>query len=209
VAIRLDVADLLRSSRCALVFTTLFVVASSVVDALDPVRHTAVLAWASTDLVNLGSHPVGALVASAFLAETDVASLAALAVIGLVAAGQALGPLRLALLVTVTHVVATLVSEGVLAHQVAIGVLAPDQRLIVDIGPSYVIAPALAVGIVYGRWPGRIASLVGFVAFAPHLFGGLFHLEVGAVGHTTAILVGLLLAWPLRRSRRRRTRPGQ
>lgn len=54
------------------------------------------------------------------------------------------------------------------------------------------VAPALVVGIVYGRGWGRVLCGLAFALLAPNLFGGLLQLDVSAVGHTTAILVALL-----------------
>ena len=66
-------------------------------------------------------------------------------------------------------------------------------RLAVDVGPSYVVAPALVLGLLLGpTLVGRAAAGLGFALLAPHLFGGLRHLEVSSVGHVVAI--GLALA---------------
>jgi membrane protease YdiL (CAAX protease family) len=51
------------------------------------------------------------------------------------------------------------------------------------------------VGIAYGRWPGRIASGIAFVLVAPHLFTGLRQLDVGPVGHCSAIVIGVVFGF--------------
>ena len=52
---------------------------------------------------------------------------------------------------------------------------------------------ALVAGTGYARWPGRVLCAAGFAVLAPSLFGGLFRLEVSAVGHVCAIVVALAL----------------
>jgi len=190
--------------RTALAYASLFgVVATAVASRPAPVRD-AWLAWASTDLVNLGDHPLRCLVTSAFVADGDVLALTALALIGLGAAGQALGDLRLAALLASTHVLGTLVSQSVLAQQIRLGDAPASARSMIDVGPSYVVAPALVLGIVLGSNRGRVASGLGFAALAPHLFGGLTRLDVPAVGHVVAIGTALIAGPALRRDRQRR-----
>jgi hypothetical protein len=166
-----------------------------------PVRQ-AWLGWASTDLVNLADHPVASMIISAFVDDSDFLAWIGLGLIGLVAAGHTLGNLRCAVLVTVAHVVATAVSEGVLAVRIALGAVPPSERVTLDIGPSYVVVAALSAAMAYGNWPMRIASGVAFALLAPHLFGGLGRLDVGPVGHCCAIVIGLVGGWFLHRGRR-------
>ncbi|OLB80905.1 MAG: hypothetical protein AUI14_05210 [Actinobacteria bacterium 13_2_20CM_2_71_6] len=97
------------------------------------------------------------------------------------------------------HVLGTVISEGILWYRVAHGAL-PDSYLhIRDVGPSYVVAAALVAGIAYATWPGRVLCAIGFLIVAPDLFGGLFQLEVSAVGHVcamaTALGVGAVFAY--------------
>jgi hypothetical protein len=124
--------------------------------------------------------------------DGTVVSWVVLALVGLTAAGEALGNVRLAALLAGGHVLATLVSEAVLDAQVRAGTAPVTARFVVDVGPSYVVAPALVLGLVHGRGVGRVASGLGFALLAPHLFGGLARLEVSAVGHVVAIGLALL-----------------
>ena len=126
-----------------------------------------------------------------------------LSAIGLAVTGQVLGNGRLAALVAGTHVIGTLVSESVLELRIRAGTASPTQRLIVDVGPSFVVAPALVVGIVHGRGWSRVLCGLAFALLEPNLFDGLLQLDVSAVGHATAIVVALLAAPALVR-----TRPG-
>jgi hypothetical protein len=152
------------------------------------------VAYLSTNLVNLADHPVRSLVGSAFVTDDGtVASWVVLAFVGLATAGDALGNVRLAALLAGGHVLGTLVSEAVLGVQVRAGVMPVAARSIVDVGPSYVVAPALVLGLLLGRTlVGRAASGLGLALLAPHLFGGLLRLEVSSVGHVVAIGVALL-----------------
>jgi hypothetical protein len=100
-------------------------------------------------------------------------------------------------------VVGTLVSQGILAYRVHSGAAPASDRYLIDVGASYVVVCALAAGIAYGTWLGRVLSAVGFLLVSPNLFGGLPSLEVSSVGHVCAILVALGLGWPLWRSARR------
>ncbi|GAB2587578.1 rhomboid-like protein [Microlunatus antarcticus] len=170
-----------------------------------PVRD-AWVAYLSTNLANLADHPVRALVGSAFVTDDGtVVSWVVLAVVGLTAAGDALGNVRLAALLAGGHVLATLVSENVLAAQVRAGSMPTTARFLVDVGPSYVVAPALALGLLLApTLVGRAASGLGLALLAPHLFGGLTRLEVSSVGHVVAIGLALLAGPTLAADRRAR-----
>ena len=69
-----------------------------------------------------------------------------------------------------------------------------DTRIL-DVGPSYVVVSAIAVAVLYGSWPARVAAAADFAALVlvGHIFGGLTALDVAAVGHLTAITVAILL----------------
>jgi hypothetical protein len=161
------------------------------------------LDWASTNLANAPDHPIGALVVSAFLTEGDVVGWLVLSLVALGCLGHVLGAWRTAVLVSAAHVIGTVLSEGIVAYRIGTGALPDAYRHIRDVGPSYVVVAALVAGIAYGRWPGRLLCAGGFVILAPSLFGGLFQLEVSAVGHVSAILVAVPLGGLLRRARLR------
>lgn len=195
-----------QTSITAVTYVGLFALTNWVVRTRPSSTQRAFMNWASTDLVNLRAHPVGAMVVSAFVDDSNILEWIALGLIGLVCAGHTLGNLRCVAVCTVAHVVGTLVSEGILATRIADGAVPVSQRTILDIGPSYVVVAGMIVGIAYGRWPARIASAVAFALLSPHLFGGLTHLGVGAVGHCTVIVVSLAMGYVLQRSRRHQRR---
>ncbi|MGW3208402.1 rhomboid-like protein [Streptomyces sp. NPDC001135] len=164
----------------------------------------AVNAWASTNLANMGDHPVEALIASAFLFGADPwACLRSIALAGAMLAFLVIrfGNMRAVALIAAGQVLGTLVSEGLLAARIAAGQADPALRATLDVGPSYVIVAALAAVVAAGarRWH-RWTALAALAVRAPHITSGLTTLGVTPVGHVTALSTGLLLAWGLRSS---------
>ena len=171
----------------------------------------AVNAWASTNLANMGDHPVEALIASTFLFGADPwASLRGIAFAGVMLALLVIrfGNMRAVALIAAGQVLGTLVSEGLLAARIAAGQADPALRATLDVGPSYVIISALAAVAVAGtrRWH-RWTALAALVMRVPHITNGLTTLEVTPVGHVTALSTGMLLAWALRSSGARHRYP--
>jgi hypothetical protein len=163
------------------------------------------LDWASTNLANLRHRPVAAMVVSAFLAEDDRIAWVLLALTGIAATGWILGAWRTAVLLGAAHVVATLISEGVLALRIAAGAVPAAQEHIRDVGPSYVVIAALTAGLLYGTWPWRVPCAIGFALMAPGSFGGLPRLELAAMGHVCAVLIAAGLGLVMVRRRRAAT----
>ncbi|MGW1746983.1 rhomboid-like protein [Streptomyces sp. NPDC002092] len=164
----------------------------------------AVNAWASTNLANMGDHPVEALITSAFLFGPDPwACLRSIALTGAMLAFLVIrfGNLRAVALVAAGQVLGTLVSEGLLAARISAGQADPALRTTLDVGPSYVIVSALAAVVAAGarQWH-RWTALAALVVRAPHIMSGLTALGVTPVGHVTALSTGMLLAWGLRSS---------
>lgn len=167
--------------------------------------QAAVLAWASTNVHNLARDPVGSMIASAFFPTGALLAWPVLIALAMFGANAVLGNWRTAVTCAAGHVIGTLVSEGVLAYQITHGTRPTADRFITDVGPSYVVVTAIAVGLLWGRWPVRCAAaldLAGLV-FIGGIFSGLGHLSVAAVGHATALFTGCtlgsLLAWQRRR----------
>jgi hypothetical protein len=191
-----------RRLGVALAYTIVFVIVDLIFRTRSATGQAAWLNWASTNLANLPHHPIGSLVASAFVAEGDPFRWAALALVGLGVVNWSLGNWRTAVLVTTAHVVGTVISQGILWYRIVAGYEPVDQRHIIDVGPSYVVACALVAGITYGPRAGRLPAGLGFVLLLPSLFGGLSTLEVSSVGHLCSVLIGLVLGWPLWRAAR-------
>jgi len=204
-------ARILRSSVTAVCFAGTLGVTLTLLHLVTPPVRDGWLAWSSTNLVNLADHPVGAMIASAFLAQSNSTAWIALSLISLAVIGRVLGNVRAAVLVAAAHIGATAVSEGILWYRIGRGLEPVAARHVIDVGPSYVVIGALAAGIAYGTWPGRLVSVVGFALLAPQVFLGLTQWELSSVGHACSVVIGLTLGCPLRlwRGRRgRRSEPG-
>jgi hypothetical protein len=179
-------------------FSGLLVIVS-LVDLANPARtRHAWREWASTNLTNLGHHPLASLVFSAFLPDGDTLVWIVLSLVGLAATGWVLGSARTALLAVTAHLLGTLVSQGILAWRIAAGAAPQQARHIVDVGPSYIVVCALVAAIAYSTWPGRLLSAAGFALIAPYLFYGLGDWGVAEVGHACAVVVGLVLGYLVR-----------
>ncbi|HEV7899270.1 MAG TPA: rhomboid-like protein [Planosporangium sp.] len=182
----------------AFVATTLFF------RTLPPAARTAWLGWTSTNLVNLHDHPLPALVVSGLFTEGGLTSWVLTAIIGLGVTNWALGNWRTATLVVGAHVGGTLISQGILAYRITAGLAPASDRYIIDVGPSYVVACALAAGAVYGLGAQRLPAVGGFALFAPNSFLGLPTLQVASVGHLCSVIIAVVAGWPLWRSARAR-----
>jgi len=198
---------LLGRYAVAWLYLAAFVIAEVAYAALPPHNQSAVLQWASTNVVNLRHDPVGSLAASMFIPPAFGTSWPALIALALFGANRVLGNWRTAVVCAAGHVIGTLVSEGIVDYRVTHGLLPASDTRILDVGPSYIVVSAIAVAVLYGSWPARVAATLDLAAlvFVGHIFSGLSTLDVAAVGHTAAItvavLLGGLLAWQLRRSR--------
>lgn len=115
------------------------------------------------------------------------------------------GSLRAAGVFAAGHVAGTLLSQAVVAIAVATGRMTPDALDDLDIGVSYGVLASL--GALSGLLPlrARIAALTGAVLMVAHQIL-TDHDLVTAIGHPTALLVGVALWGPLRRPSRRPTR---
>ena len=86
------------------------------------------------------------------------------------------------------QVAGTVVSEGIVGYRVRAGQLPAADRYLTDVGPSYVVVSAIVIAVVCGTWLARGAAALDFavLVFGGHIFAGLGHLDVSAVGHLTA-----------------------
>jgi len=186
---------------------------------LGPTDQRSFIASTATNLVNLRTHPLGTLIASAFVSEATPWIWIGFAVVGMFPLVHRFGNLRGLLLVAAAQVIGTLISEGLLAWRISTGAAPGSLRFLDDVGPSYVIASALIATILYGPEPAvrtarhghwlfdrvasrwwRLGALVGLAFLTPHLFGGLDHLDVAAVGHLVALITGAVGGFLLTRA---------
>lgn len=201
---QLDDWSALTRYAAAWAYFACFVMAESAFAALSPHDRAAVIAWASTNVVNLRHNPVGTLVVSAFFSTSLVAAWPVAIALALFGANRVLGNWRTALLCGAGQVLGTLVSEGIVDYRITHHLLPASDAHIIDIGPSYVVVAAIAVAALYGSKPIRIAAAADLAAltFGSRIFSGLSHLDVAAVGHTTALTVSVVLGTFLVRPRR-------
>jgi len=198
----------LTSYAVAWLYLAGFIAVQVAYAALSPHDQAAVLGWASTNLHNLRHHPVGSLVASAFVTQTYATAWPVLIALAMFGANRVLGNWRTALVCAAAQVIGTLVSEAIVAYRVSHGLLPAAGRYIIDVGPSYVVVSAIVVALLYGSWLARAAAAfdLALLVFVGNIFGGLSDLDVAAVGHVTAMTVaaavGSLLLWQLRRRQR-------
>jgi hypothetical protein len=159
--------------------------------AATPAAQARLIAWASTDVVNLEHEPVLPLVLSALVTPGNFAGWPVLIALAAFGANRALGNARTALVCLAGQVIGSLVSEGIVAYRVDADQLAGANRYLTDVGPSYVVVSAIVIALACGTWLARALAAVGLVVlvFPGHIFGGLSQLEVSAVGHLTAALI--------------------
>ena len=193
-------------------FIVAFCAVSAVYVGIGASGRRSIVAATATNIHNLQTHPVGALIASAFVAEGVPWFWVLFAIVGLFPLTRRFGNLKALLLVLSAHVIGTLISEGLVAWRISLGELPGSMRLLDDVGPSYVIAAALIATILYGPegigpirglwW--RVGAGTGLVLLLPSLFDGLEHLDVAAVGHIIALTTGAGLGLFYVRLERRR-----
>ena len=175
---------------------------------LTPHAQATLTAWASTNVANLEHEPIGPLVLSAFVGPGYLLVWPVLIALAVFGANRAFGNSATALICVAGHVIGSLVSEGIVAYRVDAGQLPVTDRHLTDVGPSYVVVSAIVIAVVCGTWLARAAAALDFAVLVVggHIFGGLSHLQVSAVGHLTA-LVTAAAAVTLTLARRGRTVP--
>ena len=173
-------------------YTAGLLVAAVLAETVAPATWSGWLDYASTDLDNLARHPAGSILLSAFLTENSPTVWLGLSLVGLAGPARRLGPVRTTALVLTAHLVGTLVSQGVLAWRLQAGLAEQGDRFALDVGPSYVIVAGLVAGVLVGRSWWRPGCALGVGLLLPYLFDDLLNWQVVAVGHTVAIMVGLV-----------------
>lgn len=168
---------------------------------LPPPDRAVLLRWASTSVQNLTHHPLASLVASAFFPTSFLWAWPILIALALFGATSVLGNWRTVVTCAAGQIVGTAVSEGIVAYRITAGSLPAADRFLLDVGPSYVVVAAIAVGLLHGGWLVRIAAGLNLVLliFVGQIFAGLSRLDVAPVGHLTALLTGVIVGTVLAR----------
>ena len=179
-----------RRYAFAWAYLACYLVTEVVYVLLSPSARAALTAWASTSVANLEHEPAGPLVLSAFIGPGYLLVWPVLIALALFGANRAVGNVRTALICVAGQVIGTAVSEGIVAYRVDAGQLPAAERYLTDVGPSYVVVSAIVIAVVCGTWLARAAAALDFavLVFGGHIFSGLSHLDVSAVGHLTALV---------------------
>jgi hypothetical protein len=176
-----------------------------------PQSRLSVLVASSTDIAHLERAPWVVLPASSIWSGNMFGYWAVAVLLCLGALEHLRGALATIVLGTVAHLVGTGVAEGVTAARIAAGDLSSSARNLLDVGPSYIVAAcATAVAFSPGanRWL-RVACAVTLVPLMVTAFDLSDASQVAAIGHATAMLVGVVAVrlTPVRRWRSVETCP--
>jgi hypothetical protein len=154
--------------------------------------------WATSTTVSRMLHnPVPVLVGSIpWLPQGPLIPWLALSALAVGGLELALGTATALGVVLTGHVGATVISEGILGLRVAAGQLPSSALHVLDVGPSYVVAAALSAG-AFLPGPRRGPRMVMCLALAvatPLLTSGVIRGDLDGVGHTAALVLGVLAA---------------
>jgi hypothetical protein len=152
--------------------------------------QTSIARAASTNITHLAIDPLFVLPASAFVDLGNTWLWVPLTLILLGGLERMLGPGRALMIAFGAHVIATLISEGMLLLQIAWHAEPRSQVNIVDVGPSYVILAAMAACLILGSWKLRIAAVLSGAIVIPGLLVGINSLDMSAVGHLSSLILG-------------------
>ncbi|QEU97522.1 rhomboid-like protein [Streptomyces kanamyceticus] len=151
----------------------------------------------STNIHELTRNPVRVLISSAFWIDgSSWLPYAVLYSVFHASAERWLGTWRWLAVAALSHVLATLISEGVLALAIRHGAAPQSAVNTLDVGVSYALAGVVAVLVYRVPTPWRYGYLLGVVAVygAPLITGRTFT----DLGHFTSVLIGLA-CYPLTR----------
>ncbi|MFI6898735.1 rhomboid-like protein [Streptomyces sp. NPDC050256] len=188
-----------RSAPGTYIWLTVLFVTTVIVHQMSPAFEEDFLRQRSTNIHELSRNPVRVLISSAFWIDGGTwLPYAALYTVFHAPAERRLGTLRWLTVAATAHVLATLVSEGVLAWAIQHG-HAPETAVnTLDVGVSYALAGIVAVLTYYVARPWRYVYLFAVLVIygVPLVTGATFT----DVGHFTAALIGLA-CYPLTRTR--------
>jgi hypothetical protein len=166
----------------------------------------AIERWASTNLVNLHHHPVGALVTSAFIspggAPIDLAVLAlACAVLEL-----RVGARRMLAVIAMGQVLASLITEGAVLMSILAGDESTQAAWQMDVGISYVLYTAVGAALLYVPRPWRRLAVGAAVVYVAVQLAASW--DMTAWGHAVSFAIGVCSWRLLRNGRASRTEIG-
>lgn len=173
------------------IWLLILAITSGIAAGMSPHLRSYLLHHLSTNLVELRSHPIRVLIASALWIETPsgFAFYAVLFELVHATAERWLGTLRWLLVAAIAHVGATVVSQKAVLFGIRDDRLPRSLAHTVDIGVSYGLAGVVGVLAYRVPRPWRWGYLAGVLIFfgMPVLNNGTFT----DLGHLTAVLIGL------------------
>ncbi|MFJ9677838.1 rhomboid-like protein [Streptomyces sp. NPDC101194] len=188
-----------RSAPGTYLWLTALFVTTVIVHQMSPDFEEDFLRQRSTNIHELSHDPVRVLIVSALWIDSGRwLPYAVLYTVFHAPAERWLGTLRWLVVAIVAHVLASLVSEGILAWAIRHGHVPESAANTLDIGVSYALAGVVAVLTYHVPRPWQYVYLFAVVVFygIPLITGPDFT----DVGHFTAVLIGLA-CYPLTRSR--------
>jgi len=171
-----------RGTPLATAMVVLLLAATLAFRLLFPDDLDDIVAWTSTNVRNLASHPVASMLASAFVVPTGLLPELIMVAIGFAALERSIGTLRTAAVALSGHVIATLLTEYG-AYLLADG--ATDRS---DVGISYAMLAVLAA--VAFRLRGRIRLLAVTAVGAAVLIPFALAPGMSTTGHLLAAALG-------------------
>jgi hypothetical protein len=175
--------------------------AGAVVLKLRPGDAAAIVAWTSTNVQNLTTHPVASLLASAFVVPEGLLPELLLVALGFTILERRIGTLRTAAVALTGHVLATLLTEY------GAYLLTDSATDRADVGVSYAMFAVLSTAALHLTGRTRLLALTAIAAAV--LIPVALDPEMTTTGHLLAVLIGPAVAHATRQVRRRvlRMRP--
>lgn len=189
----------IRSAPGTYIWLTALFVTTVIVHQMSPAFEEDFLRQRSTNIHELSQNPARVLISSAFWIDGGTwLPYAVLYTVFHAPAERRLGTLRWLTVAATAHVLATLVSEGVLAWGIRHGHAPATAANTLDVGVSYALAGVVAVLTYYVARPWRYVYLFAVLVIygVPLVTGATFT----DIGHLTAALIGLA-CYPLTRTR--------
>ncbi|MFF7341641.1 rhomboid-like protein [Streptomyces sp. NPDC008163] len=180
----------IRSAPGTYLWLTVLFVTTVIVHQMSPAFEEEFLRQRSTNIHELSRNPVRVLITSAFWIDSGQwLPYAVLYTVFHAPAERRLGTLRWLAVAATAHVLATLVSESVLAWAISRGHAPAAAANTLDVGVSYALAGVVAVLTYYVPRPWRPAYLFAVLVIytVPLITSPTFT----DVGHLTAALIGL------------------
>jgi hypothetical protein len=150
-----------------------------------------IVAWTSTNVANLTTHPVAAMLTSAFVVPEGLLPELILVAVGFARLERSIGTLRTAAVALSAHVLATLLTE----YGAYLLTKSPADRP--DVGVSYAMFGVLAALSL--RLKGRARILAGTAIAAAVVIPVAVAPGMTTTGHLLSVVIGALAATLLRR----------